>query len=347
MSEPKPSYLYPIIKYFAHERHSIYLNRLSGRCSSWTKDEILRRHKFTNTFRACDRVSQYLISDIINGGESESADDIFFKTLFFKTFNKISTWQRLQKKIGPISRRGFSISRYGKALAELKYEEAIYSSAYIMPSGGGKFPCKHEMHLALLKRMLEDDLCTRLQEAKSLEQVYSSLRKYDTIGPFLAFQYAIDINYSSITNHSEMDFVVAGPGAIDGLSKCFESLGDYTAEDTIKWISDRQLRLIKNSSRQSNEEVTLFGRPLQLIDIQNVLCEVSKYTRESNPEKQGVSGRTRIKQKYTSHGPLPHPVFPKKWGLHEAVRRWLGENASLSNGHQLNGGRARSYQMGA
>ena len=36
--------------------------------------------------------------------------------------------------------------------------------------------------------------------------------------------YAIDLNYTTLTSHSEWSFVVAGPGALDGLSKCFESL---------------------------------------------------------------------------------------------------------------------------
>lgn len=41
------------------------------------------------------------------------------------------------------------------------------------------------------------------------------------MGKFLAFQYAIDINYSELCDFSEMDYVVAGPGAHSGISKIF------------------------------------------------------------------------------------------------------------------------------
>ena len=38
---------------------------------------------------------------------------------------------------------------------------------------------------------------------------------------FLAYQYLIDLNYAAGLGFSEMDFVVPGPGARDGIRKCF------------------------------------------------------------------------------------------------------------------------------
>jgi hypothetical protein len=52
-----------------------------------------------------------------------------------------------------------------------------------------------------------------------------------------------------------------------------------------------------------------------LVDWQNVLCEVSKYTCATHPHVRGSSGRTRIKQEFRQ---TPAPVdyrFPPKWGL--------------------------------
>jgi len=59
----------------------------------------------------------------------------------------------------------------------------------------------------------------------------------------------------------------------------------------------------------------LRGRPLQLIDCQNLFCEVDKYARVAHPQITGRSGRTRIKQLFA---PVVDPVpawFPPKWGL--------------------------------
>jgi hypothetical protein len=44
---------------FAAERQRIYENRLTGGGQPWTADPILQQHKFTNVFRACDRVSHF------------------------------------------------------------------------------------------------------------------------------------------------------------------------------------------------------------------------------------------------------------------------------------------------
>jgi len=43
---------------------------------------------------------------------------------------------------------------------------------------------------------------------------------------------------------------------------------------------------------------SLWGRPLQLVDCQNLFCEVGKYARRAHSDVGGLAGRTRIKQKY-------------------------------------------------
>jgi hypothetical protein len=63
----------------------------------------------------------------------------------------------------------------------------------------------------------------------------------------------------------------------------------------------------------------LFGRPLQLIDCQNLFCEVDKYARIKHPEISGISGRTRIKQKYSASKKPVFYWYPKKWGINNAV----------------------------
>ena len=65
---------------------------------------------------------------------------------------------------------------------------------------------------------------------------------------------------------------------------------------------------------------SLWGRRLQLIDCQNLFCEVDKFARVAHPDIAGKTGRTRIKQKF---GPTAEPIlfwYPPKWGLNEAHR---------------------------
>ena len=64
----------------------------------------------------------------------------------------------------------------------------------------------------------------------------------------------------------------------------------------------------------------LWGRNLQLIDCQNVFCEVDKYSRLFHPEIMGVSQRIRIKQKFKlqSKEHLNY-FFPPKWEINNLI----------------------------
>lgn len=148
---------------------------------------------------------------------------------------------------------------------------------------------------------------------RSLKSVYEMRLAFPGIGRFLAFQYAVDLNYSAMLNFDEADFVVAGPGAIDGIAKCFETACGMTPEDVIHWMVERQGGEFARLSLRFQD---LFGRPLQPVDIQNIFCEVSKYARVSHPEVAGASRRTRIKQTYRSNpAPLAEPMYPPRWRL--------------------------------
>lgn len=50
---------------FASSRQAVYEARLAGRSQPWTRDPILTQYRFTNCYRAADRVSQSLISGVI------------------------------------------------------------------------------------------------------------------------------------------------------------------------------------------------------------------------------------------------------------------------------------------
>lgn len=129
--------------------------------------------------------------------------------MLFKTFNKIETWELLLRKFGQISWHEFDFKAYDVVLADARNaRQSIYSGAYIMPSGGSSFghSTKHSNHLRLLQKMMEDSLCSKICDAKSMQQVFDLLRSYPMIGDFLAYQYATDINYSNLTDFDEMSF---------------------------------------------------------------------------------------------------------------------------------------------
>ena len=77
---------------FAAERQAILSRRLTDPIGPWTDDTILRAYRFTNPYRAADRVSQYLIREVqYRSDRSQSPPEVFFRTLLFKIFNRIET----------------------------------------------------------------------------------------------------------------------------------------------------------------------------------------------------------------------------------------------------------------
>lgn len=294
----------------------MYERRLDGEPGPWTTNPILSSYRFTNVFRAADRVSQYLISDVqYRPDRSQAPAEVFFRTLLFKLFNKIDTWESIEREVGSISYQSADFNVLDRVLERASQLGPIYSAAYIMPPpqlGHGR---KHTNHLSLLQMMMQDGLPAKIERARSLQDVYNLLAPYPGLGPFLAFQFTIDLNYSTLVEFEEDDFVVAGPGALDGIAKCFADVGRRSPADVIFEMVDVQER--EFAHRELRFE-GLFGRRLKPIDCQNLFCEISKYARVAHPEIVGKGNRTRIKQTYRAGRaplPLPSPTFPPRWAL--------------------------------
>jgi hypothetical protein len=310
----EPTVVFDTYWRFAAERQRIFMERAMGRPAPWTEDPILRAYKFTNAYRATDRVSQFLIREVIYAGDP-IPEEVVFRILLFKLFNKIQTWQLLCSELGKLSLRSFSPKAYDKVLSSaLNSKRSIYSAAYIMPSGASQlgYERKHRNHLALLERMMSDGISAKLRRCSRMSDAFDLLRSYPTIGDFLAYQFVTDINYSEVTDYSEMEFVVPGPGSKSGIRKCFYTLGGLTEEEVIYLVAKRQE---EEFNRLGLHFERLGDRRLQLIDCQNLFCETDKYARIAHPEVSGIGSRIRIKQQFRAH---PEPVrymYPPKWGI--------------------------------
>ena len=227
---------------FACTRQEAYFRRLENQWPA-TSDPILAEFKFTNAYRAADRTSQYLIRNVIyDGGQSLSPADAFFRILLFKFFNKIETWELLRSRLGEISFKSYRFDAYDEVFNDaLRREARIYSAAYIMPSGGpGGESRKHRTHLRLLECMMADGLPEKIARCKSMEEAFLMLRSYPTLGDFLAYQFVTDLNYSELCNFTETEFVAAGPGAHDGLKKCFPLADRTEASSLIRLMYEMQ-----------------------------------------------------------------------------------------------------------
>ncbi|MGD2118136.1 MAG: putative DNA base hypermodification protein [Chromatiales bacterium] len=309
----KPTEVFDAYWYFAAERQRIFQLRRNNHPGPWTNDRILQTYKFTNAYRLLDRVSQFLIRNVIGSGEYKP-NDLFFRIILFKLFNKIETWELLEGKLGEITWQSYDFKRYDCILSNALMDgQKIYSAAYIMPSGLSAFGSKrkHRNHLYLLELMMKTGLPSKISNSRSMHEAYNLLISYPTIGKFLSYQLITDINYSELTDFKETEFVIAGPGACEGIRKSFENFENITPEEVVRIVTDFQ-------NEEFEERGLCFDRipqrPLQYIDCQNLFCEIDKYSRVAFPMLKGKTGRVKIKQKFKQNNKPIQYMLPPKWG---------------------------------
>lgn len=298
---------------FAAERLRILIARLEGRPSPWTHDEVLAQHRFTNAYRFSDRVSQFLISHVV-GDEATSVQDAIFRILLFRTFNRIEIWQTLCSELGEPGSERFDYDAAAALLDGIVDSGGrLYSAAYIVPpvrSHRGPGAPKHQGHLAWLESVVVPKL-PMIARADSMQSAFQAFRQLPGIGSFLAYQYAVDLGYGHAVRLSEDEFVEAGPGAREGIRRCFEE--DVSGGDALI-IAHAAAHQDRFFAEVEEEFPRLGGRPLQLIDCQNLFCEVAKYARVAFPASSRPGDRTRIKQRYaTDPTPLPPLRWPPGW----------------------------------
>lgn len=304
--------VYDLYWYFAAERQRIFEERIAGQPGPWTDDPILQTFKFCNTYRALDRVSQFMIRDVCYNTQPYTPDDRLFQIVAFRMFSNIETWQSVHTYLGhPPTLEDLASDAFTIAVEYAKQQNGkLYTGAFILAAANiYSQPNKHRNHVELFRHMfLEDQLGTKLIAATSLREIYDLLHTYPLMGDFMSYQIAIDLNYSDLINFDENDFTKAGPGALRGIQKCFQDFGDYTPEEIVLWMVGQQ------HSEFERLKLTfhgLFGRSLHAIDCQGLFCETDKYCRQALPELK--SARQRIKTHFSES---PDPInlfFPPKW----------------------------------
>lgn len=305
--------VYDLYWYFACERQNIFWKKLNGEEAPWTDDPILQNYKFCNSYRVNDRVSQYLLKNVIYNGKNYSREDMIFRILLFKLFNKESTWELLLDSFDDITLSNFSREKYSSVLENaISNDIKIYNDAYISCANKSfGYDRKHDNHLALLEKIFFIDKAhLKIIRSETMEEAFQILKSYPLIGNFMAYQLVTDINYSEVVNWREDEFTVAGPGSLRGIKKCFIDKGNMSNEDIIRYMYEHQE---EEFARLHLDFKRIGNRPLQLIDCQNIFCELDKYCREALPELK--SNRSKIKKKYVSKTNRIEYMYPPKWKI--------------------------------
>ena len=260
------------IWYFANERERIRIKKDGGFPRPWSVDPVLSTYKFCNVFRRDDRVSRWLIKNWYEPNVGHP--NLWFASVIARQIN----WPDTLEKIG--FPHVWDPSKVHKIMSELRESGVkLFTGAYILPTPG-KGVLKHDYTVfTILDGVWKDRADLKPRKGETLESAHTRFKRYPGFGDFLAMEVILDWLETPIlaTASDRLSFAAAGPGAIRGLNRVFERDLDtrISFDQCLKEM--RQLAEIANSVESPlGPHIT---RPLDLADIEGLLCETDKYLR--------------------------------------------------------------------
>lgn len=177
--------------HYAHDRHSVFLNRKQGKPQEeWTDDVVLRSTKFANVYRVLDRLTQYVLTSVVQEGPQE-LEEVCFRVFLFRSFARISTYEVIKSALGgPPTLKSFSPAAYENILMpHIGAGNAVYGSSYFIPAPR-EFRTKYPFQstLRLVQLMIRTGLPSKLAELHHMRDAHSLLTTFPSLGPFLAMQ---------------------------------------------------------------------------------------------------------------------------------------------------------------
>lgn len=253
---------------FIKERRAIYERKAAGKPKPWTNDPILQRYKFCNVYRELDTETKWL-SD--NWRTPHAEDEYFwFAALVFRFVN----WHETAEELGyPVP---WNPARFVKVLERRKNAGLkVYSGAYMISTHGVKEP-KHTYLAKSLTKIWKQREKIRYKEGETLAQFHSRLQGCFDVGSFLAGQVIADAKYvgEMSTAKDWWRFAASGPGSRRGLNiVCNMPMASPWKEE--KWcgkLAELHTKIIMQVRKARMP-------PLHAQDLQNCLCEYSKYSK--------------------------------------------------------------------
>lgn len=265
--------------YFIWEREAIKIARDNGWEAPWSNDPIFMKYKFTNIHRKDDRVSKWIIDHIIT--PCEERRDLWFILLITRLINWPPTlYHLINTNILFKDVHDFDVRTFSETIEEFKSKsDKVYSGAYMvyptrLDPGSVKSLsiAKHIISSAVEKA---DDITESLfNGAPCVERVVTELSNCFGISTFMAGQVAADLTYSyeHLANATDLyTYAPIGPGSSRGLNYL------HHRKPFAAWSQTE----FNSALMQINEEIIdqLQIDDLTLHDVQNCLCEYSKYCR--------------------------------------------------------------------
>lgn len=265
---------------FVQERHLIYERRAEGLPPPWTEDPILATYKFTNVYRENDRVTQWIYE---NWMQPHLHDPYLW---FALCVARIVNWPPSLEAVGYMG--AWAPGKFIKKMAaRAESGEQTFTGAYMINQSipGGKGVPKHE-YVAnfVLNPIWERRKYLQPVAGEKLEAFHERLCSVKGFGSFMAAQVVADAKYAPALKDAPdwTTFAAPGPGSLRGLNVVCGRPPDAPWAPLDWKIALLELALIVNKrlcARGRKPAERVLPRPLDAQNVQNCLCEFSKYKR--------------------------------------------------------------------
>jgi hypothetical protein len=275
----------PLVE-FVKAREALRKKKAEGGPPPHTDNEILQKYRFTNVRRPFDRVSRWLIENVLLEKHIESDLDSFLK------FSALCRWVNWPPTIKAIMDAGHFPNKHPnyKAIGKLidarkKSGEKTWTGAYLIRAkpgskkGKGHFVAVEVIEKPLTKAMpalvaaLSNNVRTR-------RAVWGVLYNCHNWGPFLSGQVVDDWSWTPLLASALDTFTWApqGPGSLRGFNRLL-GLPLKTRHSEEEWCIHLQMW-----RKEIIHELGPEFKSMTLMDCQNSLCETDKILRVKNGE---------------------------------------------------------------
>jgi len=262
-------------KAFIKERHSIYLRRAAGDPRPWTEDILLREYKFTNIYRELDRTTIWCKNNVRDkdwGSERNRALSIFA----FRFFNRIATCDAVfNTGAWKIFLDTNSTAPMERMVKHHRKNKAIATGAYIIKTVNGLDKLSGIIWSIKAGVPTIDTLIA--EKPQTLAHAQQILLHAPYLGSFMAAQLVADMKYTPLLANATdwHTWAAPGPGSRRGLNLlCGRPLENNWNEE--EWLD--ALQILREAKLVPMFKELGWEIP-HAQDVQNMLCEFSKYHR--------------------------------------------------------------------
>jgi hypothetical protein len=256
-----------ILVYWIRERDAIRIRRLKSPTPPWTEDQLLREYRWCNVRRMDDKVSRWLLE------WHQQHPEIGIKNRVTAALaGRLINWPPTLAALpypAPYDEEEWS------RILELRNRSGakVFTGAYII-NGALRGPKIFQITQKILLPFWQDRRSVP-GGGKSMREIWAYMNGRPGIGSFMAGQAAADLRHihHELPWEDRYTWAPEGPGSLRGANRLIGRHPDAS------WKSDDWLEVVRAAYARCAARLPRTFARLELMDLQNCLCEYDKYRR--------------------------------------------------------------------